>query len=507
MQLLDQKREIDLTIGEGASVGDARIELTRESTGVLQSAIDDLVSELATTQSADQALERILTGVMAASSAATGAVILNEEGTYRVACARDENGEVLRSAAELLSDTIVRDVLGTGERLCLSNVGTHARYANVPSVTSMRLRSVLCVPIGAGGAPLGAVFLGNRDAREPFSERVASDLRMLASMALPFLATLRANELGADVGRDKLVGESASMEKVATLIKRVGPSDLSVMIAGESGTGKELVARAIHDASPRRNLPLIAINCAAVPESLLSAELFGYKKGAFSGAVTDRAGLVEAAEGSTLFLDEVGDMPMPMQAALLRVLEAREVTRLGENEPRPVDFRLVCASHRDLDDEVATGRMREDLVFRLRELTLELPPLRERGNDVLLLARFFLRQTELGLSLPMHSLGEDAEQALLAHPFRGNVRELKATMRRAAILSDSRSLSAADLGLQAKGGAPSSALGDLSRPLAEARDDFVRRYAAAVLEQCGGDRELAARELGVGVRSLYRYIN
>src|SRR5690606_1626460 len=155
-----------------------------------------------------------------------------------------------------------------------------------------------------------------------------------------------------------------------------------------------------------------ALNCASVPESLLGAELFGYAKGAFTGAVADRKGMIEAAQGSTLFLDEVGDMPMPMQAALLRVLEQREVKRLGETEARPVDFRLVAATHRDLDAAVAAGEFRQDLLFRLREMTLSLPPLRERASDVVTLARFFLRQAEAQLTLPMHSIGEAAEQAL-----------------------------------------------------------------------------------------------
>jgi DNA-binding NtrC family response regulator len=277
---------------------------------------------------------------------------------------------------------------------------------------------------------------------------------------------------------------------------------------------------------------LIAINCAAVPATLLDAELFGYKRGAFTGAIADRAGLIEAAHGSTLFLDEVGDMPLPMQAALLRVLEQREVRRLGETEPRAVDFRLIAATHRDLVADVAAGRFREDLLFRLQEMRIDVPPLRDRGEDVLLLARAFLRQAEAQLGLLAHGIAADAIDVLLRYPWPGNVRELKAAMRRAAILAEGSTVRADDLqlaappaprpatppsGMQAilrpptpPGGTaqlPKLAdLGDTARTLADARDDYVRRYVAAVLERCGGNREAAARELDIGVRTLYRYL-
>jgi DNA-binding NtrC family response regulator len=494
----------ELEPGDAVDIDGATLSLAIGVSDAAQSAaIETLVSQLSGAVSPGRALDLILEGVMAAAGADTGAVILSEGGAYRVACARDADGRVLQGAAELLSDTIVRDVLGSGERICLTNVALHDRYARVPSVTSMRLRSVICLPLGAEGRTLGAVFLGKQARRVPFSERVAAELRMLTAMALPFLAQLR----GRGATRpDELLGESPAIDRVRELVARVGPTDLSVLIVGESGTGKELVARAIHRESSRGGKEMIAINCAAVPESLLAGELFGYRKGAFTGAAADRAGLVEAAGGSTLFLDEIGDMPPPMQASLLRVLEQREVTRLGENQPRAVDFRLIAATHRDLDAEVEAGRFRQDLLFRLRELAIEVPPLRDRGGDVELLARFFLRQAETRLALPMHRLGADAIEALASHPFPGNVRELRATMRRAAILADRVVVSAADLGLAAPRRSLAE-LGDLDRPLAAARDEFVRRYVTAVLERYGGDREKAAAELEIGVRTLYRHLS
>ncbi len=308
------------------------------------------------------------------------------------------------------------------------------------------------------------------------------------------------------------------MIEVRRLIERVATSTLSVLIGGETGTGKEVAARALHALGPRAALPMVALNCSAVPAGLLEAELFGHARGAFTGAVGERIGRLEAAHGSTLFLDEIGDMPLPMQAALLRVLQEREVTRVGETRPRAIDVRLIAATHRDLDAEVVAGRFRQDLLFRLREVEVVLPPLRARGDDVVLLARLFLHQAERELALPVHRLAASAEAQLRAHAWPGNVRELRAVLRRAAVLCDGVEVTAADLGLGAPGdagvasdaapAAPDDALGlgALDRPLADARDAYVARYVAAVLARHGGDRDAAAEALGISVRSLYRYL-
>lgn len=461
-------------------------------------ALEGLASALVGADTPEAAVRGILRAALEASGADSGAVIVSEAGAYVVAAAMTADGRVLHEAAELLSDTIVRDVLGTAQAVCLTDVAGHDRYARVPSVVALQLRSAACLPMRVDGRALGALYLGKRDGRARFSERAMAQLEVLAAMAVPFVASLRRP---GPVSEGALLGDAPAMRELRALIARVGPSDLSVLIRGASGTGKELVARAIHAASPRAGKPMIAINCAAVPESLLGAELFGYRKGAFTGAAADRMGLVEAADGSTLFLDEVGDMPPAMQAALLRVLEQREVVRLGEHTPRPVDFRVIAATHRDL----AAPAFREDLLFRLQEITMELPSLAERGDDVLLLAKAFLRQAEQQLGLGIHGLSADAEAAVRAHAWPGNVRELRAAMRRAAILADERVVRAKDLQLPGTAVAESS-LGDMTRPLAEARDEFVRRYVEAAVERCGGNREDAARELGIGVRTLYRYL-
>ncbi len=504
------------------------ITLALESSARLRErerAVEALVSALAAVESADRAIELLLTGIVATSGAHLGALILADGDTYSVAAARDRDGAVLANAEELLSDTIVRDVLGTGERIQLDDVTAHSRYTSIPSIAKLRVGSALCLPMRLDGRTLGAVFLVRHD-RSPLDDRTLAELRILTAIAVPFLAQLRRAPLPS---RDEIIGDSPAIQKLRTLIRRVGPSDLSALLWGPSGSGKELVARAIHAASHRAAKSLIAINCASVAPTLLDAELFGYRKGAFTGAVSDRAGLIETAHESTLFLDEIGDMPLPMQAALLRVIEQREVKRLGDNIPRAVDFRLVCATHRDLDVEVASGRFRADLLFRIREVTIEIPSLSARGPDIELLAYAFLRQAESQLGLVMHTLTDDALAALRAHAWPGNVRELRAVMRRVAILADSKLVRAADLGV----GTPSSshaprvaetletggagairemleaAIAPHSplQPLATVRDELVRRYVLFAIEREGGDREAAAKALAIGVRSLYRYIS
>ena len=487
-------------------------------------AVEDLVALLAAVDSADRAVELLLMGLISASSAELGALILVDGAGYRVAAARDRSGAALEGARELLSDTIVADVLGSGRRIQIDDVAADSRYAALPSVVALRLGSALCLPMRLENRTLGAVFLARHD-RVPFDDRAVTEMRVLAALAVPFIAQLRRTPRGS---HDELVGESSAVQALRTLVRRIGPSDLSALLHGPSGSGKELVARAIHACSPRATRPMVSVNCAAIAPTLLDAELFGYRKGAFTGASSDRVGLIESAHGSTLFLDEIGDMPLPMQAAMLRVLEQREIRRLGDSTSRHVDFRLICATHKDLDREAQEGRFRLDLLFRLREVTLEIPSLATRAEDIELLASTFLRQAEQQLGLVMHTLTDEAVAALRAHSWPGNVRELKAAMRRVAILADSKLIRARDLGLSRTSANrqlpvqrdepttaatairelieaaidPSAAI----QPLATLRDELVRRYVHLAIERTNEDREAAARALAIGVRTLYRYL-
>lgn len=234
----------------------------------------------------------------------------------------------------------------------------------------------------------------------------------------------------------RMVGQCPAMQRLYQQIRKIAPTPVTVLIHGESGTGKELAARAIHDHSTRAAAPIVSVNCAAIPESLIESELFGHERGAFTGAVAARQGLVEAAEGGTLFLDEIGELPLEAQARLLRVIQEREIRRVGTVHSRKVDIRLVAATHRDLRGLVESGRFREDLYYRLQVIELVIPPLRERGEDILMIAQYLLEKYAREMSVDTPALSEEARQRILSYRWPGNVRELENAMQRALILAE-----------------------------------------------------------------------
>jgi DNA-binding NtrC family response regulator len=301
--------------------------------------------------------------------------------------------------------------------------------------------------------------------------------------------------------RYRLVGESPAMRRVVQLIERVAPSDATVLVRGASGTGKELVARALHANSPRAGRPLVTINCAALTEALLESELFGHEKGAFTGAVQAKPGLVEVAEGGTLFIDEIGEMAPALQAKLLRVLEDGHFRRVGGTQEVCADVRVVAATNRDLAEELEAGRFREDLYYRLNVVAIELPLLRERREDVPELVEHFLTTRQIG---PLRSrIDPEAMRALVNHPWPGNVRELANVIERAQILAEGHLITVDDLPESLSAGRPQAGAGNGDpRHLSEVERQHVR----AVLQQEKGNKVHAARALGISRRSLYRLI-
>ncbi|KAB0633250.1 sigma-54-dependent transcriptional regulator [Burkholderia latens] len=307
--------------------------------------------------------------------------------------------------------------------------------------------------------------------------------------------------------RPRLLGVSAAIRDVQKQLGRAATSDATVLVTGETGTGKEVAARVLHAASARHAGPFVAVNCAAIPADLLESELFGHRRGAFTGAHADRAGRLVEAGGGTLFLDEIGDMPAAMQAKLLRALQERQVTPLGADRPTPIDIRVVAATHRDLAAGVASGTFREDLFYRLNVIPLHLPPLAERVADILPLAAHFLERA--AGARPLH-LTNDAQRALLAHRWPGNVRELRNVMERAAALAPGPAITAADLALGAAPAAGVHADADAALPaflfdlpLPDALAAVERAAILRALERANGNRAEAARQLGIGRQSLY----
>jgi DNA-binding NtrC family response regulator len=309
-------------------------------------------------------------------------------------------------------------------------------------------------------------------------------------------------------GFPRIVGESEAIRRAVAETQRVAVTDATVLLLGESGTGKELFARAVHHLSPRREKPFVAINCAAIPETLIESELFGHERGAFTGATERRPGKFELAAGGTVFLDEIGELPVAVQGKLLRAIEEKTVDRIGGRAPVPLDVRIVAATNRDLQSAAERGEFRSDLYFRLAVFPVRVPPLRERGDDVVLLARHFAAQFGRELRKREATLSEEAVAALRAHAWPGNVRELENAIERACILADSTALTPSDLGLARDASSKDEGRGgfDLSGSLAEATERAVRsverRKIAEALRAREGNKTRAAEELGVSYKTL-----
>ena len=299
-----------------------------------------------------------------------------------------------------------------------------------------------------------------------------------------------------------IISAAPEMLKVGKTIERVASADVSVMLLGASGTGKELLARAVHEKSGRKG-EFIAINCAAIPETLLEAELFGYERGAFTGAVKSNIGKIEMAQGGTLFLDEVGDIPLPLQVKLLRFLQERVIERIGGRQPIAVDARIVCATHQDLDAMIAEGRFREDLYYRLAEIVVKIPSLAERAGDAVLLARHFVNRFGKELNSKAQALSPDAVAAVDAYAWPGNVRELENRMKRAVIMADGKSVTAEDLDLP---GTTDEAEADLALNLRAAREGADRRAIRQALSRTENNISGAAKLLGISRPTLYDLI-
>jgi two-component system NtrC family response regulator len=388
----------------------------------------------------------------------------------------------------------------------------------------------LGLPPDADGSAEGFALLEQMLAAEPDTKVIvltgqngqANALRAVSMGAYDFLAkpfepevlgltverALRLAELQAENNRlhamrqpDSLGGlitRDPAMLKVCRTIEKVASANATVMLLGESGTGKEVLARGLHQASPRRNERFVAINCAAIPDNLLESELFGYEKGAFTGAAKTTVGKIETANHGTLMLDEIGDLPMPLQAKLLRFLQERVIERVGGRQEIPVDVRIVCATHQDLKQLTTEGRFREDLYYRLAEIVVNIPPLRERVGDAALLAHAFVKRFASEHNRRSLTLADDAVRAVVAHPWPGNIRELENCIKRAVIMADGNQITADDLGLSAP-----EAEGDASLDLRTVRDEAEKKAVIAALARSNGNVLRAAELLGVSRPTLY----
>jgi DNA-binding NtrC family response regulator len=297
-----------------------------------------------------------------------------------------------------------------------------------------------------------------------------------------------------------IIGASPSIKKIFALMEKATKTNIVASISGETGTGKELVAKAIHYNSKLKSKPFVAVNVAAIPKELIESELFGHEKGAFTGALGRRIGKFEEAEGGTLFLDEIGEMDLSLQSKLLRVLQEKEVTRVGGNQVIKLDVRIIVATHKNLQEEVRSGKFREDLYYRILGLPIHLPPLRERGQDVILLAKYFLDEFAKENQLKKFRLTSDAQDKLLSYPFPGNVRELKSVMDLAAVMADESEISASEINFNSTHGEEAMFFKEMTLEEYTYRiiRTYLNRYSDNVLE--------VASKLGIGKSSIYRYL-
>ena len=385
--------------------------------------------------------------------------------------------------------------------------GTTEGFATLTDILRIKPDTKVIVASGHGAreSMLKAIGLGAYDFyRKPVD---IDELGLIVARAFHVADIEAENRRLEQAGGGQVLGSIISaapeMLKVGKTIERVATADVSVMLLGASGTGKELLARAVHEKSGRKG-QFIAINCAAIPETLLEAELFGYERGAFTGAVKSNIGKIEMAQGGTLFLDEVGDIPLPLQVKLLRFLQERVIERIGGRQPIAVDTRIVCATHQDLDAMTADGRFREDLYYRLAEIVVKIPSLAERPGDAVLLARHFVNRFGKELNTKVQSLSADAVAAIDGYSWPGNVRELENRIKRSVIMADGKSVSADDLDLPGSPSALDEA--ELALNLRTARETADRRAIRQALSRTDNNISGAAKLLGISRPTLYDLI-
>lgn len=407
----------------------------------------------------DEVLTKIVDAVVEITGGNRGLLMLRDDATGDLVptLARSKDGRNVNPEGFEVSLSVVRKVADTGTPLYVSDIGEERDLKDQRSVVDLNIMTVICMPLRFDDQLIGVIYSDSDTISERFT---ASDLSILnafgAQAAVAIENARRRGELETIqrsletqnltlreelAGRyvfSGMIGRSGAMQRIFDVIRKITSLSTTVLIQGETGTGKELIAKAIHYNGARKNRPIVSINCGALPREILESELFGYRKGAFTGADQDRAGLFEAADGGTLFLDEVGEMPVDLQVKLLRALQDGEVRRLGEDFSRSVDVRLISATNRDLAEEVEAGNFRRDLFYRLNVVPIQIPPLRDRQEDILPLAEFFLGKFSTEMEKKKPVLSRTAKELLLQHEWLGNVRELENAIERALALAGGR---------------------------------------------------------------------
>ncbi len=467
------------------------------------------IASAASVESRTQFLETVVDNVVEITGAERGILFQKNQGeNLESTVARNNEGEPLRNL-EGISQSIPHHVYDSRKPIFVLDSEDSDSIIESQSVSIYHLRTVMCVPLQVGEKILGVLYVDSHAKTREFSE---TDLTIFEGVA-NYLSLTMENMGAAEEERRQeqnrresleqenallrsalekrrhLIGKCTAMNQVYEHIRKVAPTDATVLLHGESGTGKEAIAHVLHDLSPRSSHPMVVIDCAAIPETLLESELFGYRKGAFTDASGDKPGKFELAQGGTIFLDEIGELSSAMQVKLLRALEQKTITRVGDVTPIQIDVRLVAATNRDLEKMVSEGAFRQDLLFRLKVVTLVIPPLRERGSDLTLLTDHFLQKANENNTRSIKGLSEEAKKAMPLQKWEGNIRELQHRIEQAVILTNNEYLSTEDLNLSGK---------SLAQPSLEtARDAFEKSYLVQTLQNNQYNVTHAAKSLGV----------
>ena len=418
-----------------------------------------------------------------------------------------------RPDAVQVSRSLLMHVVENKAAFMANDVLQNEQVKKTDSLLAASPHSIICAPFVLFDQVLGLLYLDTFDPQYKFDEHHLQLAGAIAGLAAPAIRNIQNYEAALEASRNlraelqmdrEIVGESSAIRKVYEFVRRTAPSDSTILITGESGTGKELVARAIHANSPRTEFPFVAINCAALPESLLESELFGHEKGAFTGAILQKKGKFEAAEGGTLFLDEIGEMAIPLQAKLLRALQEREIERVGSTRPLKINIRVVVATNRDLQKGIQEGTFRQDLFYRLNVLTLRTPSLRDMREDIPLLARYFVSRFNKKAGRPLHGISQEALQYLQHYDWPGNVRELENAIERAVVMGSSDLILPEDLPVSVTESEPAGL-----RTGANYQDSvnkFKQELVLKAFEGTNSNYNEAASRLGVHPNYLYRLV-
>jgi Nif-specific regulatory protein len=475
-------------------------------------ALLDISMRINSIRSLESSQRHLLEQVFEVVPAEEGAILLASEGSteFTSMFSLERNGGPRQTAR--VSRTIAQQVLRERVAVLSNDILESSEFSTAQSLISSKIKSLLCVPLLFRDKALGVIYVYTRNPETRFDKDQLQIVTAIANVAAGSLANAQHIEglesenqrLRTSINiQHNLIGNSSAMNNMLKLIAKVALTDLTVLITGESGTGKELAARAIHNNSPRASRPFIAINCAALAESLLESELFGHEKGAFTDARAQRKGPLEMAEGGTVFLDEIGEMTHAAQSKLLRVLQEREVVRVGNSKPIKVNVRFIAATNRDLEEAIKEGRFRRDLYFRLNVFPLVIPPLRERREDILLLANHFIDKHRDKCQHALKGISAEARAHLVNYEWPGNIRELENAVEHALALSSTEDISLDDLPSAVCATVPAAAgARKLSILIREAKKQFI----AQALEQTNGNYVEAAMLLGIRTNNLHRLV-